>query len=383
MPLTNKYQKYQRQIQLNGLGVAGQDKLFEAKVLVIGAGGLGCPALQYLAAAGVGYVGIVDFDLVEITNLQRQILFEIEDVGKPKAAAAALKIKALNPDINVSVFNTKLDISNALDIISGYDVIIDGTDNFASRYLINDACVLLDKPFIYGSVLRFEGQVGVFNIADPTTNIKTHYRDLFPKPPDPINALSCRDVGVLGVIPGIIGVMQATEAIKIITGVGEPLCNTVLSYNVLNNRFYEFHIFPSEQGHLEIPKSQEAFLRIDYEWFCGNSMELEMTIAEFDSLRHKGDITIFDVRESGELPLVNTFEYTQIPLSRFEKVLSEISKDKPIVIFCKSGKRSLKAVTLLKKEYPYIEAHSLKDGIEGWMKEHINTKLKDSETGSV
>ena len=206
--------RYQRQIQLKEIGQLGQDKISNAKVLVIGAGGLGCPALQYLTAAGVGTIGIVDFDVVEMSNLQRQILYTVDDIGQSKAITAARKLNALNPEVKIEVYNVQITNKNALEIIENYNLIIDGSDNFATRYLINDACMLLDKPLIYGAVLRFEGQIGVFNWTDETTNNKTNYRDLFPKPPDLDSAISCNDVGVLGVIPGIIGTMQATEALK-------------------------------------------------------------------------------------------------------------------------------------------------------------------------
>ena len=233
----NNYNRYQRQIQLKEIGQLGQEKITHAKVLMIGAGGLGCPALQYLAAAGVGTIGIVDFDVIEMSNLQRQILYTVDDIGQSKAITAAKKLSLLNPEIIIDVYNVQITNNNALEILENYDIIIDGSDNFATRYLINDACVLLDKPLIYGAVLRFEGQIGVFNLADETTNSKTNYRDLFPKPPDLDSSISCNDVGVLGVIPGIIGTMQATEALKIITGIGKSLTNKIISYNALENTF--------------------------------------------------------------------------------------------------------------------------------------------------
>jgi len=368
----DKYQRYQRQILLDEFGTLAQEKLSGARVLVAGAGGLGCPALQYLSAAGVGTIGIIDFDIVELSNLQRQTLYSVEDIGKPKARAAAEKLKAFNPDVLFHIHNIKLDSKNALEIISDYDMVLDGTDNFATRYLVNDACVLLNKPLVYGAVLRFEGQAGVFNLADKNTNIKTNYRDLFPEPPDPATAPSCNEAGVLGVLPGIIGTMQAAETIKIITGIGKPLCNTIISYNALTNLFYEFMISPAKEINPSCPKNAEEFRKFDYDWFCGPHEELhEITPAEFDLLRIQENIEIIDVRETGELPLVNEFIVIQIPLSKFEEALNFISTKKKIVVFCQMGKRSLAAVRMLNERFPECNALSLKGGIEAWKKYHL------------
>jgi adenylyltransferase/sulfurtransferase len=359
--------RYQRQIQLKEIGSVGQDKIAQAKVLVIGAGGLGCPALQYLAAAGVGIIGIVDFDVVEMSNLQRQILYTVDDIGQPKAITAAKKIEALNPEIAIKSYNFQITNKNALEILENYDIIIDGSDNFATRYLINDACVLLDKPLIYGAVLCFEGQIGVFNLLDKDTNCKTNYRDLFPKAPDSASAISCNDVGVLGVIPGIIGTMQATEALKIITGVGKPLANKIISYNALENTFYDFEIVASTSKSIDFPESKKAFLDFDYEWNCNTNLNIEtLSIEEFNILRMNEKIIIIDVREKGELPFVDEFPFTLIPLSEFENRVSTISQENKIVVFCKSGQRSLKALKLLKEKFPDCQAYSLTGGIEYW-----------------
>lgn len=366
--------RYQRQIQLKEIGQMGQDKMAKAKVLIIGAGGLGCPALQYLAAAGVGTIGIVDFDVVELSNLQRQILYTVDDIGQSKAITASKKLSLLNSDTTIDTYNVQITNKNALEILENYDVIIDGSDNFATRYLINDACVLLDKPLIYGAVLRFEGQIGVFNWTDETTTSKTNYRDLFPKPPDLDSAISCNDVGVLGVIPGIIGTMQATEALKIITGIGKPLANKILSYNSLENSFYDFEIVANANLTIDYPKSKTAFLNFDYNWFCNSNLEVAtLSVEEFDSLRTKEKIDIIDVRENGELPVVDEFPFTLIPLSEFENRVSTISKENKIVVFCKSGQRSTKAIKILKEKFPDCKAYSLAGGIENWiMKNKIN-----------
>ena len=377
---SNKYQRYQRQISLEEFGTVAQEKLFQTKVLVVGAGGLGCPALQYLAAAGVGTIGIIDFDIVELTNLQRQTLYSIDDIGKSKAQTAVEKLKAFNPEIQFHVYNTRLDSKNALELISGYDIVIDGTDNFATRYLVNDACVLLNKPLVYGAVLRFEGQVGVFNLADKDTNAKTNYRDLFPAPPDPASALSCNEAGVLGVLPGIIGTMQATEAIKIITGIGRPLCNSIISYNALTNLFYEFMISPSKALNSTFPKNEEEFKNFNYEWFCGLHKELqEITPEEFDALRMKEEIDIIDVREIDELPAVDEFIFTQIPLGNFEEAIKNSSVKNKMVIFCQTGKRSLTAVKMLYEKSPVYPAFSLKGGIEAWKKYQLTMSLQPNQ----
>jgi molybdopterin/thiamine biosynthesis adenylyltransferase/rhodanese-related sulfurtransferase len=359
--------RYQRQIQLKEIGQVGQEKIADAKVLVIGAGGLGCPALQYLAAAGVGTIGIVDFDVVEMSNLQRQILYSVDDIGKSKAITAAKKLNLLNPEIKIDTFNIHITNKNALEILINYDIIIDGSDNFTTRYLINDACLLLDKPLIYGAVLHFEGQIGVFNLAEETTNIKTNYRDLFPNPPNLDSAVSCNDVGVLGVIPGIIGTMQATEALKIITGVGKPLANKIISYNALENSFYDFEIISNANQLVNFPKNKTAFLDYNYDWFCNFNLDAEtLSVEEFDSLRKQEKITIIDVREKGELPDVDEFPFTLIPSSEFKNLISTISQENKIVVFCKSGQRSAKAIKIIKEKWPNCQAFSLKGGIDEW-----------------
>jgi len=373
MGQSNTYRRYERQIVLKEFGTAAQEKLFHAKVLVVGAGGLGCPALQYLTAAGIGYIGIVDFDKVELSNLQRQVLFAVDDIGKPKAIVAAEKLKLFNPEIQFSVFEKKLGTANALDIIVGFDVVIDGTDNFATRYLMNDACVLLGKPLIYGAVLRFEGQVGVFNFPERDGTPGTNYRDLFPQPPDPATVPSCNEAGVLGILPGIIGTMQAAEAIKIITGIGRPLCNTIVSYNMLDNIYYECMVSPADNNDINFPKSKEAFESFNYEWFCGiTQLPNEISTEEFDELLKKEKLNIIDVRETDELPVIHEFPCSRIPLSRFDESISAIGSKEKIVFICKSGKRSLSALKLLNEKYPDCRAYSLKGGLDEWkLKIHL------------
>lgn len=239
--------QFERQVILKEFGKAGQEKLRSARILAVGAGGLGCAALQYLVAAGVGIIGIVDFDIVDVTNLHRQVLYTFDDIGKPKAETAAAKLRTMNPDAEITAFPISLTQRNALEIIAGFDLVIDGTDNFSSRYMINDACVLLGKPLVFGAVWQFEGQVGVFNLSNENEEYTCNYRDLFPNPPDPSTSPSCSEAGVLGVLPGIIGTLQAVEAIKIITKIGTPLVNTILTYNALTNSFREFHVAKNER----------------------------------------------------------------------------------------------------------------------------------------
>lgn len=366
----DKYDRYQRQIILKELGVSGQEKLLKAKVAVIGAGGLGCPALQYLAAAGAGTIGIVDFDFVELTNLQRQTLYNMEDIGKPKVQIATKRLCAFNPDINIVAHQVTLDNRNALDILSLYDIVIDGTDNFTTRYLVNDACVLLGKPLIYGAILRYEGQVGVFNFGEGPE--KTNYRDLFPRPPLPSTVLSCNEAGVPGVLPGIIGTLQAAEVIKMVTGIGEPLTNSIMTYNLLNNSFYQFQLSPLSGYDNPIPRNREEFERFDYSWFCEPEHDpLEIFCDEFNALREKESITIIDVREEGELPNVDEFYCINIPLNRFEDFVDSAVIQEKTVIFCLSGKRSLLAAKRLKEKFPASCIYSLKGGIAGWKKQQM------------
>jgi len=364
MSLLKNNNRYDRQIRLKEFGQTAQDNLNRAKVLVIGAGGLGCPALQYLASAGVGTIGIVDFDHVELSNLQRQILFNMDDIGKPKAETAATKIKAMNPEIQVHVYSFKITNQNALDIIVEYDIVIDGSDDFATRYLVNDACVLLNKPLVYGAVLRFEGQIGVFNVANLSTRIKSNYRDLFPVPPASQSHISCNDLGVLGVVPGIIGTMQAAEAIKILTNIGNPLSNKILTYDVLKNEFYEFQITENKGHSHQMPKDKAEFQAYNYEWFCStHEPSLEINSTEFNQMRLNEELTIIDVREMYEQPVELEFPVIRMPLSRWEEDLLMISTNHTIVVVCQSGVRSLAAVKKLKVLFLDQNIYSLQGGI--------------------
>jgi adenylyltransferase/sulfurtransferase len=365
-----RYERYQRQILLKEFGVAAQEKLLQAKVLVVGAGGLGCPVLQYLAAAGVGTIGIVDDDVVSLNNLHRQVLFSVDDIGLPKAEVAAKKLRALNDEINIHVYNERLDTQNALSIIGEYDIVLDGTDNFSSRYMINDVCVFLNKPLIYGAISKFEGQVAVFNVKNETTARAINYRDLFPSPPKDDEVLNCADAGVLGVLPGIIGTMMANETIKLITGIGKPLINKILTYNALDNSSYEFNLSLIEEAQGLIPKDKEAFLKMDYEWLCSSQANdaFEIDIVQFDEFIEADNAMIVDVREKDEQPFVDEFEYMQIPLSKLNDQ-SMFTKDN-VVLFCQTGKRSLQAAKMLDELFADKKLYSLKGGIIEWKKKH-------------
>ncbi|MEO6721652.1 MAG: molybdopterin-synthase adenylyltransferase MoeB [Ferruginibacter sp.] len=368
MITNDTYERYQRQLILKGFGETGQQKLLAAKVLVVGAGGLGCPALQYLAAAGIGNIGIVDDDVVALSNLHRQVLFSTNDIGLSKAIKATEVLHLLNPCIQVTAHNERLTPYNALDIIREYDIVIDGTDNFASRYLINDACVLLNKTLVYGAVSQFEGQVAVFNSNANNGAKAANYRDLFPAPPKDSEVLNCAEAGVLGVLPGIIGTMQASETIKLITGIGTPLVNSLLTYNALTNQVYTILLHANKETSMLIPADEEAFRNTNYEWLCGaDTSQQEIDAAAFDEIIAAGNADIIDVREYDEAPMINDFPHSKIPLSQLKNNIPSLQKDRAIV-FCQSGKRSLQAAQLLSAANENKKIYSLKGGILNWIK---------------
>ena len=358
--------RYQRQTSLREFGETGQEKLCDAKVLVVGAGGLGCPALQYLVGAGIGTIGIVDHDTVALSNLHRQVLYSMDDIGLSKALRAADILTALNPEIDIIAYNELLDPTNALGIISQFDIILDGTDNFASRYMINDACVLTNKALVYGAISRFEGQIAVFNCETGDGAIKTNYRDLFPNPPAEDEILNCEEAGVIGVLPGIIGTMMANEAIKLITGIGVPLVNRLMTFNSLTNQTYELEILPGEETQSLIPENFAAFQKTDYEWLCSNQSAEQININLFEQMLNDPKVSFIDVRELNETPVISEFEHFKLPLSSFKEALEEIKTD-VVVLFCQSGKRSTSAARMLSDYYGNSKkVYSLKDGIVAW-----------------
>src|SRR5260370_20917086 len=353
-PLTNdEVKRYSRHLIMPEVGVDGQRKLKAAKVLCIGAGGLGSPVAMYLAAAGVGTLGLVDFDVVDFSNLQRQILHSTPDVGRPKLQSAKDKLHALNPEIDIETYEVALTSQNAMTLFEPYDVIVDGTDNFPTRYLVNDACVLLGKPNAYGSIFRFEGQASVFATKDGPC-----YRCLYPEPPPPGLVPSCAEGGVLGVLPGLIGMIQATETAKLIMGIGEPLIGRFLIYAALRMPFRELKLrkdpdCPVCGTHPTVTKL------IDYEQFCGITPAApepikvnnatQLTSLELKARLDRGDtLTIVDVREPNELQINRTPGPVHIPLGDIPKRYNELDPDAELIMQCKSGARSGKAADFLR-----------------------------------
>jgi adenylyltransferase/sulfurtransferase len=359
--------RYNRHIIIPEFGEEAQLKLKAAKVLIIGSGGLGSPALLYLTAAGVGTIGIVDFDVVDDSNLQRQVLFDIHEIGKPKVEAAKRRLEALNPYTRFILYNTHINSGNALEIIKDYDVVADGTDNFPTRYLVNDATLLLDKPNVYGSIFQFEGQVSVFNYVNSRGERGPNYRDLYPTPPPPGLVPSCAEGGVLGVLPGIIGSLQALEVIKVITGVGEPLSGRFYTFDALNFESRTFNIKRREDNPVNgnNPTIREL---IDYEQFCGMRAVEEKPVKEISARdlfewQVKGKkFKLIDVREPSEYKIVQ-IGGELIPLSAVAEHADEIPRNIDVVIHCKTGVRSLKAIRELEEKFGFNNLYNLKGGI--------------------
>jgi adenylyltransferase/sulfurtransferase len=371
--------RYNRHLILREIGLSGQERLKAARVLVVGAGGLGSPALLYLTAAGVGMLGIVDADHVDETNLQRQVLYTTQDIGRLKVDAAIARLAQLNPHVSLNGYAERITSHNALDIIRSYDIIVDGTDNFATRYLLNDACILTDKPLVYGSILRFEGQVSVFNFRFETGRYSANYRDLYPQPPEPGAVLNCGEAGVLGVLPGMIGSLQANEVIKIITKTGEPLADKLLLFDSLTLEQQIISI--RERG----TRTTITHL-IDYDEFCGISPEKneslktkpfnmkEITVQELKALKDSGaDFQLIDVREPHEYDICN-LAGELIPQGEIPSNVERIAKDKQVVVHCRSGARSGNMVNWLEKNHGFTNLYNLKGGILAWAKE-IDTSM--------
>lgn len=363
--------RYSRHFILPEMGAMGQKKLFDAAILVVGAGGLGAPVLQYLAAAGVGHLGIIDFDTVELSNLQRQVLFTEADVGMAKAEIAANRLQKANSDLKTTVFEDKLTTENALKIIKEFDIVVDGTDNFPTRYLINDACVLLDKPYVYGSIYRYEGQVSVFNYVNNAGERGPTYRDLYPEPPAPEAVPNCEDGGVLGALAGIIGSVQANEAIKVITGIGTPLSGRLFILDSLNfeNRTIKLKLGSSNYEVREL---------IDYDEFCSMSENQspyevkEVTVQELDKMLKDGkEIQLLDVRTEFEHHVAN-LGGKLIPLEDLVNRVDEIDRKKEVIVYCKVGIRSMEAILHLQSIYNFNNLYNLKGGINAWATEIDN-----------
>ena len=354
--------RYQRHLTLPGFGMQAQRKLQRARVLVIGAGGLGCPALQYLAAAGTGTLGIVDDDRVSLSNLQRQILYTEADIGTLKAETAAARLSAMNPGITCKPHSRRLTPENALELINAYDLVIDGSDNFATRYLVNDACVLAGKPLIYGAIQTYQGQASVFNYHGGPT-----YRCLFPDPPDPKDAPNCAEIGVLGVLPGMIGMIQATEAIKVLTGIGEPLSGVLLIYDALQMRMQRVQV-------QRVPAAANVTTLANMTYACGGSTpepEDEMTAESLQNKLVGGvPLQVIDVREDWERSICQ-IPSVQVPLEpllngQLDLASLELQPEQPTCVYCKAGIRSLRALMILRNHYGFRDIKSLQGGILAW-----------------
>jgi molybdopterin/thiamine biosynthesis adenylyltransferase/rhodanese-related sulfurtransferase len=375
----DEVRRYSRHLIIPDVAMAGQQRLMNAKVLCVGAGGLGSPALMYLAAAGVGTIGIVEFDTVDESNLQRQIIHGQSDIGKSKAQSAKEKISEINPNVKVITHELRLDVTNVKEIFSQYDIIVDGTDNFATRYLVNDACVLLKKPYVWGSIYRFDGQASVF-----WAEYGPCYRCLYPEPPPPGMVPSCAEGGVLGVLCATIGSIQTTEAIKVITGVGEPMVGSLMVYDALEMSFRKVKIRKDPKCPLcgENPTQKE--LLPDYEAFCGflsNAAEMAVTgstisVSELKAkIDKKDDFLLIDVREPSEFEIVRIPGSVLIPKQGFldGSALAGLPQDKPIILHCKSGVRSAECLAILKNA-GFADATHVQGGVIAWAKQ-IDTSL--------
>ena len=364
-----EYERYSRHLILPEVGLEGQRKLNAARVLLVGAGGLGSPAALYLAAVGVGTLGLVDFDVVEASNLQRQILFTTEDVGRSKLASARHVGLALNPEVAIETYETQLSSANALDLFAGYDVILDGTDNFPTRYLVNDACVMVGRPNAYGSIFRFEGQASVFATKDGPC-----YRCLHPEPPPPGLVPSCAEAGVLGVLPGVIGTIQATEAIKLILGIGEPLIGRFLIYDALRMRFREIKL--RKDPDCPVCGANPAIRDLhEYEEYCTparpgthlNADPLDITVIELKEKIDRGDAPVLiDVREPHEHAICQIPGAALIPMAQLPGRLSEFDPSQEVVVHCRSGARSANAVAMMRSK-GFSKARNLAGGVLAWV----------------
>lgn len=358
--------RFSRHLTLDEVGVQGQERLKDGRVLCVGAGGLGSPAALYLAAAGVGTIGLVDFDVVDVTNLQRQVLYTTADIGRPKLEAASERLRAMNPHVQVETHPVTLDASNALALIASYDVVLDGTDNFTARYLVNDACVLTGRPNAYGSIFRFEGQASVF-----ATKGGPCYRCLHPQPPPPGLVPNCAEAGVLGVLPGIIGVIQATEAIKLLLGIGEPLIGRFVIYDALRMRFRELKLARDSDCAVcgDHPTIRELKA---YDGYCEgvrNDEPMDITVKELKARMDRGDAPrVIDVREPHEAAICSIPGAELVPAAQFAQQLGELDPNQEIVIHCKSGGRSGQAVQMMKAR-GFTKARNLTGGVLAWINE--------------
>ena len=349
---------YNRHILLDELGIEGQLKIKSSNVLVIGAGGLGCSVLQYICAAGVGNIGIVDNDVVDKSNLQRQILYGYSSIGELKTEEAKKRLNEINPLSNINIHSCTIDVSNSIELISQYDIIVDCTDNYQTRYLINDTCYMLNKVLVYGAIYKFEGQISVFNYKDGPT-----YRCLYPEMPKNASITNCSESGVIGVLPGIVGTLQANEVIKLITGIGESLSGKLLIFNGLTSQFNCFNVNPQNHNHYKLIEQRNKLIAEDYSISCDNLNIEEIEFEEFMNLM-KEPIQIIDVREYEEHPKITQFDTLKIPLNEISERVSEIDKDIKTVVFCKGGVRSREAIIQLQNNHSFSNLINLSNGIQ-------------------
>jgi adenylyltransferase/sulfurtransferase len=351
---------YSRQILIDEIGQAGQQKLSEAKVLIIGAGGLGCPVLQYISAAGVGNIGVVDGDVVDVSNLHRQILFGMDSIGKNKSIEAVNVLEKHNPFIRFKAYPINLSAENAVELFSEYDIVVDCSDNYETRFLVNDACVLLNKPLVYGAIYRFEGQVSVFNYKNGPT-----YRCLYPDMPTQESTTNCSMSGVIGVLPGIIGLLQANEVLKIITGFGDVLNGKILVFNAQKNTFDTYELFRNSELKYDTLLQNNLLHAANYTHACsvGNDEQMYIDHKSLLESAETGEYLILDVRDREESPIFIADGVLQIPLKELRSKLNEIPVSRKIAVVCKSGFRSGKAIELLQRELNLKELKNLENGI--------------------
>lgn len=367
-------ERYSRHLSLQEFGATAQEKLKAARILVIGAGGLSCPALQYLAASGVGVLGVIDDDVVEVSNLQRQILYGSSDIGERKVDVVASCLSNLNPFVRVETHFTRLSVENALDLIDRYDLVIDGSDNFATRYLVNDACVVSGKAFVAASIFKFEGQISVYNGIGVEGERSPTYRCLFPEPPDSAVAPPCGQIGVLGVVPGVLGTLQATEAIKYLTGIGDVLLGELLVLDLLQGSFQRVTFYRNE----ELAHATRLLSPEDYLSLCGysesegenvgsqNSTVRELSVSALkQSMDSGGPVVLIDVREPFERDIAS-IGGNLIPLGELRERVAEVPREGQVIIYCRSGGRSAEAVSFLQQEHGYSNLVNLTGGILAW-----------------
>jgi sulfur-carrier protein adenylyltransferase/sulfurtransferase len=359
--------RYNRQMILSGFGEEKQLQLSAAKVLVIGAGGLGAPILLYLAGAGVGKIGIIDYDKVELSNLHRQVIFSENELGKSKAESAAEILKNQNSDIEIQAYDQFLDVSNAEELIQDYDIVIDGTDNFSTRYLVNDVCAILEKPLIYGAIFKFEGQISLFNVKD-LNGISYDLRDLFPLKPNEDEVPNCSEAGVLGPLAGQIGTIMANVAIQLITGLGKELAGKVYLVNSLSYQSYLVKLSKDLEVKSKRPFTFDELKNFDYGQVCHSQQVRSILPEHVNTLMENNlDYVVLDVREPHELPRISGLNTINLPFSRITTDFNQLEKYPGIVVCCQTGKRSTKAASILQEEYPDKIIFQLEGGISSWL----------------